>query len=625
MADAVFSFELEADGNGANEQADALERLRDSITNSMAGIKAMGASLRAMKGTVYEGSDAYKALKNQIDAQKASLAGAHNAYAKAGGDFVQLANHQNTLKERAAEARAALKKQERAAERAAADRVKAMKEAAVEQARAIKQDFAERAAAMKESAAKMAAVLGAVGAAALATAVAIGAAAVALFKFGVAAADARRAQLLQLEGLSRVRNWYGLAADKAAFMQGAIDKVSGSSALARDKIAALSNGLQQAGMRGGAYESALQGLADVSSVAGDAQAEMYKAMYLGARGNQAAIRALSADIKARFGDVARRQMLSLDVQSEKLRESFDQLFSGLKIETFLGALKGVTDMFSQNTASGRALKTIVETLFQPMIDFVGGHGLVLKRFFQGLVIGALYLTIGILKVRNALRDAFGDSSILKGIDAQHAALFAGLFVVGSFIAAMGLLAASVAIVAAPFLAVAGAVALFVARVIAAYKFVTAIDWGGLASALVDGLVNGITSRVQRVVDAVKGLGKAATNALKSALDIHSPSRAFARLGMQIPRGLAQGVDSETPAVESAVGDMAGGALAAGPAPRGGGRGFGRSAPVINLAINISGDAKNVDQSMLGRIRDAVREGISQGLESVAIQLGAEVT
>ena len=42
--------------------------------------------------------------------------------------------------------------------------------------------------------------------------------------------------------------------------------------------------------------------------------------------------------KARFGGVAKAQMLSLGVQSKKLRENFQQLFSGLKIERFLEAL-----------------------------------------------------------------------------------------------------------------------------------------------------------------------------------------------------------------------------------------------------------------------------------------------
>ncbi|MDQ2647744.1 MAG: phage tail tape measure protein, partial [Myxococcota bacterium] len=63
-----------------------------------------------------------------------------------------------------------------------------------------------------------------------------------------------------------------------------------------------------------------------------------------------------------------------------------------------------------------------------------------------------------------------------------------------------------------------------------------------AKALIDGLVNGITSGAQWVVDAAKNLGKAAIDAIKSVLRIRSPSQVFAGLGDQTAQGFELGFE-----------------------------------------------------------------------------------
>jgi TP901 family phage tail tape measure protein len=60
--------------------------------------------------------------------------------------------------------------------------------------------------------------------------------------------------------------------------------------------------------------------------------------------------------------------------------------------------------------------------------------------------------------------------------------------------------------------------------------------------MLDGLVNGITSRMGAVKDAIVGAGEAAVGWFKEKLGIHSPSRVFGELGGFISEGAAGGID-----------------------------------------------------------------------------------
>lgn len=64
------------------------------------------------------------------------------------------------------------------------------------------------------------------------------------------------------------------------------------------------------------------------------------------------------------------------------------------------------------------------------------------------------------------------------------------------------------------------------------------DFGGM---LIDGLVNGITSSLGRVKDAITGAGGATIDWFKQKLGIHSPSRVFAELGGFTMQGLEKGL------------------------------------------------------------------------------------
>ena len=67
--------------------------------------------------------------------------------------------------------------------------------------------------------------------------------------------------------------------------------------------------------------------------------------------------------------------------------------------------------------------------------------------------------------------------------------------------------------------------------------------GNLAGAMIEGMVGGITGGIKSVVDSVKNLGEKAVDGLKSFLGIHSPSKVFADIGMNVIQGFINGIDN----------------------------------------------------------------------------------
>lgn len=67
----------------------------------------------------------------------------------------------------------------------------------------------------------------------------------------------------------------------------------------------------------------------------------------------------------------------------------------------------------------------------------------------------------------------------------------------------------------------------------------------LASALLEGMFDGISNDAQKVLDSVSSLGRKMRHAAAAVLGIHSPSRVFRELGMYAMQGLANGIDANS--------------------------------------------------------------------------------
>ena len=76
------------------------------------------------------------------------------------------------------------------------------------------------------------------------------------------------------------------------------------------------------------------------------------------------------------------------------------------------------------------------------------------------------------------------------------------------------------------------------------------------AALIEGLKQGIVSKAQEAVGAVRDLASQAANAVKSIWEINSPSKLFRRIAASIPEGVAQGISRNTSAAVSAAEAMA---------------------------------------------------------------------
>jgi len=216
-AQATFAINLEGNTEGAAAAAaNALKDLRDRLD---ADTKALGAMQRAMKnlqaGTVVPIQQAQQ-LRDAIASKKDAIVAAQAQYIALGGSFNRTSSSGKGLK--------------------------GQLEAMMQQARGMPGPLGllvSKFEAFKVAVGGGAIAVGIVGiVAALGLLVAATVAAVAaLARYGIAQADARRSELLRLEGLTKLRSWWGFAAGNAGELQTMIDRVSASSALGRDKIA----------------------------------------------------------------------------------------------------------------------------------------------------------------------------------------------------------------------------------------------------------------------------------------------------------------------------------------------------------------------------------------------------
>lgn len=77
-----------------------------------------------------------------------------------------------------------------------------------------------------------------------------------------------------------------------------------------------------------------------------------------------------------------------------------------------------------------------------------------------------------------------------------------------------------------------------------------IDWSSIGSNIIKGIVNGLKNGIGAVVNAAKSVAKAALNAAKSFLGIHSPSKVMRDvIGRNMVAGINVGIEDETPGLE----------------------------------------------------------------------------
>lgn len=315
--------------------------------------------------------------------------------------------------------------------------------------------------------------------------------------------------------------------------------------------------------------------------------------------------------KLKFGPDFAKEMLSLDQQSKIFKANISDIFGGLHTEKLLEAIQKLIGLFDVSTASGKAMKVVFESLFQPLVDNVAGAEPKVERFFLQMEIWALKALIAI--------KPYG-STILK---VGEALLIAAAIVAGVFVVAFLLLAAAIA---APFILLAGIV-YSIMQVIDAGKQLGAsikgwfkgVDFGAIGSAIIDGLINGITGGGLAVFNALKGVVMGAVDGIKGLLGIHSPSKLFeSEIGLQIAAGTAAGVDRGGPMVQDSLEAITSPSTAQGkgPQPPGQAPSTGKGVSLNGVTFNING-VQGADDAV-----EKIKEVLTRILEGDVAQLGA---
>lgn len=320
-----------------------------------------------------------------------------------------------------------------------------------------------------------------------------------------------------------------------------------------------------------------------------------------------------AAAKVKFGPEWQREMLSLDQQQKRLKAGVSNLFSGLKIEKLLEGLSTLVDLFDENTASGKAIKVVFESIFQPLVD--GATGMIPK-------IRSAFIQFEILALKALIAIKPWGSTMLMA--AKVVGVLAAVLV-GVLVVAVGVVVGALAGLA---LMIAGPIALFAALVAGViYAGQKIFDFGkmivttlsnvnlvDLGKDMIAGFVRGIITGGEGAIAAITNVASNAIAAGKKALGIASPSKVFAEIGMHTAAGMEQGIEGGASGVQGAVENMVAppaapsAAPSAAPAATSGGA-------VYQITINAQGG--NAES-----IAEAVRRVILEVTQGAAVQIGA---
>lgn len=253
----------------------------------------------------------------------------------------------------------------------------------------------------------------------------------------------------------------------------------------------------------------------------------------------------TAAAELKYGPDFKKQTISLNKLATRFGDNLSDIFGHLNIEGLLEGLGKMVDLFDKESVTGKALKAVFESLFQPLIDGV-------TSLIPKVIKGFIQLEIWFLKAMIAVKP-YG-SEILTVIEVLGvlAALVVGVVVVA--------LAAGVAIAVAfwtilitlgeAMQAVTEAVVGLGSSIIDSLSNISLADIG---KNLIAGLVGGIAGAGPSVVDALTGVVGGAVDAAKSFLGIHSPSTLMHNeVGLQMGAGVTGGLDESAGEVRGAL-------------------------------------------------------------------------
>lgn len=627
MADEVarVAFELDTSGMvaGAKAGESSLSALQDQLEQDTQAVSDLQKAIRLLRGATSANAETIDEMKKRLTAAKNSMGSTASQIVQMGGNLTKS------------------KKEE----------TKSWKEylSATGRAPGMFGSLARTARVAAGSLGK-AGLYGALilaGVALAALPFAVGGAVAALTKLAAGFRDARRSEMIMLEGMTRRRYWWGYIPGKASEVQAAIDSVSDATATGRDKIAEYARTLYRAGLRGGDLSSMLEAVSMKASVQGEEAAERFMGMAYGARMLGVSVKQMADTAKARLQDLNAKQIIGFNVQIRKLRENLPRLFDTVNIEGFLGGMRKVTELFSLSTVNGEALQHAIGNLFSIITGQSSSSANVFRDMIRGMVIGLQHFTIKMLdlemlwlRFKKQYRDMLNVDPFKVGISASEI-MYSALMV--TFYAAIGVAAAFTAIGAGAdyawkgsvllakvmivsFGAAAAAVAGFVAFIISpllaiGYLAVKVADswrknWKSGGKAIVQGIIEGIKSDFEAAKKAVVELGGSLKNWFKESLGIKSPSKEFRIAARAIPQGTALGVKDEQQAPRLAVQNMVS------PSTMTAAASWGTRNSSQSVKVDVGGVHMHTTASTIEGATSDLESAIAGIFERAAIQMGA---
>ncbi len=331
-----------------------------------------------------------------------------------------------------------------------------------------------------------------------------------------------------------------------------------------------------------------------------------------------------------------KAMERLTAAQDKAKKGFTALFTGVKLDKFIGALEDVMSIFDEGTSTANAMKAIVETILQPLFDAAATAGPLVKEMFKGMIYGALRVVNAVLSLRNEIWKSMSPQtraqikSVTDAIFTVENAFTVGEIAAVSLVAIFGLLAATLgvlAVVAAlasiPFFLMLLPLVLITAAIVYFDEIVSAVGktlsgWvtsaSNAANDVINGIVNGIKSGAGRVWQAMKDMASNAIKGFTDTFKIGSPSKVMELQGNWIAEGAAEGIDGGATKVQSALESMVSPGDVGASGPTGSTSSSSRAVHIQELHINAAGgDAESIVA--------AVKRALLEVMEGATLTVG----
>lgn len=458
--------------------------------------------------------------------------------------------------------------------------------------------------------------------------------AAAALKYGLEMADAGREQADTLEAMEGGK----AAGDQLSGAFEGIEKATGASS---ERLMSLTEELGNAHLSAADMATAVGAIAEQEAAIGEGKT---KTLIDQLNAGTTSANALANTIDKKYGGVVKDKMLELGNQFKVLKTTAGETFGGLKTTAMEAGLQHLIGLLDDTTVSGKAIKFLFESVFQPLVDAATSAfpyvELFVLRFVNTLL--RMYLTMKptMDKISKALgiKPGNGIETALKAAGMAGTAfavavavviviaealidVFVGMVntasMIGSAFSSVGsavsnLASAGWADIKGAINSVGGAFDKIPTLFSAGIDYIEGLPakFVAIGGALIDGLVNGILAGAQRAVAAITSVGSNVTAAAKASFGQHSPSRIFHEIGVQNTEGLALGHEAGAPRIKSSIENMS--ELPASSPMRG--ASGGKSGNVFHIEIHANGaDGK--------KLAKTIRQELEDFFEDKAIELG----